>query len=83
MQLAKSNIHDILDIFKLYPIYWNVVGQIMQIRGNVMCHICWDWTVQYVVSLGTNCAPLVADLLLYSYEADFAHLQKSKFKKKP
>ena len=27
------------------------------------------------------CAPLVADLLLYSYEAEFAqHLQKSKFK---
>ena len=32
--------------------------------------------------MGTNCAPLVADLFLYSYEADFVqHLQKSKFKK--
>ena len=29
--------------------------------------------------IGTNCAPLVADLFLYSYEADF--VQKSKFKK--
>ena len=29
----------------------------------------------------TDCAPLVADLFLNSYEADFVHLQKSKFKK--
>ena len=34
------------------------------------------------ILIGTNCAPLVADLFLYSYEADFVqHLQKSKFKK--
>jgi hypothetical protein len=23
--------------------------------------------------MGTNCAPLLADLFLYSYEADFMH----------
>ena len=33
------------------------------------------------IPIGTNRASLVADLLLYSYEADFVHLQKSKFKK--
>ena len=34
------------------------------------------------ILIGTNCAPLVADVFLYSYEADFVqHLQKSKFKK--
>ena len=34
------------------------------------------------IPIGTNCAPSVADFLLYSYEADFVqHLQKSKFKK--
>ena len=34
------------------------------------------------ILMGINCAPLVADLFLYSYEADFVHyLQKSKFKK--
>ena len=34
------------------------------------------------IPMGTDCAPLVADLFLYSYEADFVqHLQKSKFKK--
>ena len=34
------------------------------------------------IPMGTNCAPFVADLFLYSYEADFVqHLQKSKFKK--
>ena len=32
--------------------------------------------------MGTNCAPLVAYLFLYSYEAEFLqHLQRSKFKK--
>ena len=31
------------------------------------------------IPMGANCAPLVADLFLYSYEADF--VQKSKFKK--
>ena len=36
------------------------------------------------IPMGTNCAPLVADLFLYSYEADFVqHLLKSKFKKHP
>ena len=34
------------------------------------------------IQMGTKCAPLVADLFLYSYEADFVHIQKSKFKKK-
>ena len=38
------------------------------------------------IPMGTNCAPLVAELFLYSpvcsYEADFVqHIQKSKFKK--
>ena len=34
------------------------------------------------IPMGTNCAPLMADLFLYSYEVDFVqHLQKSKFKK--
>ena len=34
------------------------------------------------IRMDTNCAPLVADLFLYSYEADFVqHLQKSKVKK--
>ena len=34
------------------------------------------------IPMGTNCAPLVADLFLYSYEADFVqHLHKSTFKK--
>ena len=32
------------------------------------------------IQMGTNCAPLVADVFLYSYEADYVqHLQKSKF----
>ena len=31
--------------------------------------------------MGTNCASLVAYLLLYSYGADFEYLQKNKFKK--
>ena len=30
------------------------------------------------IPTGTNCAPLVADLFLYSYDADFVHLQKSR-----
>ena len=25
------------------------------------------------IHMGTNCAPLLADLFLYSYEADFIH----------
>ena len=34
------------------------------------------------IPMGTNCVPLVADLFLYSYEADFIqHVRKSKFKK--
>ena len=34
------------------------------------------------IPMGTNCAPFVADLFLYSFQADFVqHLQKSKFKK--
>ena len=34
------------------------------------------------IPMGTKCAPLLADLFLYSYEADFVqHRQKSKFKK--
>ena len=34
------------------------------------------------ILIGTNCAPLMADLFLYSHEADCVqHLQKSKFKK--
>ena len=34
------------------------------------------------IPMGTNCAPLLADLFLYSYEADFVqHLQKSKSRK--
>ena len=33
------------------------------------------------IPMGTNCAPLVADLFLYPYEADYVqHLQKSKFR---
>ena len=32
--------------------------------------------------MGTNCAPLLADLFLYSYEVDFVqHLQKNKSRK--
>ena len=34
------------------------------------------------IPMGTNCAPLVADVFLCSYEADFVqYLKKSKFKK--
>ena len=34
------------------------------------------------IPMGTNCAPLLADLFLYSYEADFVqHLKKSKSRK--
>ena len=34
------------------------------------------------IPMGTNCAQLVADLCLYSIEADLVqHLQKSMFKK--
>ena len=34
------------------------------------------------IPMGTNCAPLVAELFLHSYEADFVqHLQRSKLKK--
>ena len=34
------------------------------------------------ITVGTNCASLVADLFLYSYESYFVqHLQKSKWKK--
>ena len=32
------------------------------------------------IPMGTNFAPLVEDFLLYSYEADFVHLHRSKFK---
>ena len=40
----------------------------------------WQQTIG--IPMATNCAPLVADLFLYSYEVDFVqHLQKSKFKK--
>ena len=36
------------------------------------------------VPIGTNCAPLVADLFLYSYEALLCNIsKKSKFKKHP
>ena len=32
------------------------------------------------IPMGTNCAPLVADLFLYSYETNFVqHLQRSKY----
>ena len=38
-------------------------------------------SIRLGIPMGTNCAPLVADLLLYSCVADFVqHLQKSKFK---
>ena len=50
----------------------------------------WNVVVMYIsrllsvdIPMGTNCAPLVADVFLYSYmyEADFVqHQQKSKFK---
>ena len=30
------------------------------------------------IPIGTNCAPLESDLFVYSYEADFVHLQKIK-----
>jgi hypothetical protein len=33
-------------------------------------------------SMGTNCAPLLADLLLYSYEADFIQGPLKKNEKK-
>ena len=34
------------------------------------------------IPMGTNCAPLLADVFLYSYESDFVqHLHKSKFRK--
>ena len=34
------------------------------------------------IPMDTNCATMLADLFLYSYEAEFVqHLQKSKFKK--
>ena len=33
------------------------------------------------IPMCTNCAALVVDVFLYYYEADFVHLQKSKFKK--
>ena len=34
------------------------------------------------IPMGTNCAPFVADLFLYSYEDDVVYqLQKSRFKK--
>jgi hypothetical protein len=32
--------------------------------------------------MGTNCAPLLADLFLYSYEADFIHVLLKKNEKK-
>ena len=34
------------------------------------------------IPMGTNCAPLLADLFLYSYEADFIHGLLKKNKKK-
>ena len=33
------------------------------------------------ILMGTNCVPLLSYLFVYSYEDDFVHLQKSKFKK--
>ena len=43
-------------------------------------HVVYQQTVG--IPMGNNYAPLVADLFLYSYEADCVqHLQKSKFKK--
>ena len=34
------------------------------------------------IHMGTNCAPLLADLFLYSYEADFIHGLLKKNEKK-
>jgi hypothetical protein len=34
------------------------------------------------IPMGTNCAPLLADLFLYSYEADFIHGLLKKNEKK-
>ena len=37
------------------------------------------WILNSGVAMGTNCAPLIADLFLYFYERDFmSDLQKSK-----
>ena len=46
-----------------------------------MCGIWWS-CISVGIPMGINCAPLVADLFLYRYAADFVkYLQNSKFKK--
>ena len=49
----------------------------------LLCGIWWSIYQQNVdIPMGTNCALLVPDLFLYSYEADCVqHIQPSKFKK--
>jgi len=62
-------------------------GQILFGKKNTTKKVLWNWYHQHArvfdwqnicyvwwtvgIPLGTNCAPLLADLFLYSYEADF------------
>jgi hypothetical protein len=48
-------------------------------RSLNFVNLCFLWFLNRVfqqtvgIPMGTNCAPLLADLFLYSYEADFIH----------
>ena len=63
--LALSYMKLLLSSWKIYTLYVQFDGMVyQQIVG---------------IPMGTNCAPLIADLFLYCYERDFmSNLQKSK-----
>ena len=53
-------------------VLWSWYHQIA--RASDWCHICYAWWTCFstvCIRMGTNCALLLADLFLYSYEADF------------
>ena len=63
-----------INIQRLILFKWLNLGLIVEL----CCHV---YQQPIGIPMGTNCAPLVADVFLYSYEADFAqHLHKSRFK---
>jgi hypothetical protein len=66
-----------LDILFTFTYKYSEPG-IKGMRGFLVGNICvffGDQVFQQSVGipLGTNCAPLLADLFLYSYESEFVH----------
>ena len=79
------NIYYIEDIILILPkVLWNWYHQ--HARFFYWQHICFpggrNFQQTVAIPMGTNCAPLLADLFLYSYEADCIQgpLQKSEKK---